>query len=75
MVAEPEKKSASEMIQSILVASDYADVFPVEVSGLLSSRDIDFTIDLIPGAGLVSMAPYRMVPVELAELKKQMTSY
>jgi len=32
---------------------------------------VDFTIDLIPGADPVSMAPYRMTPAELAELKKQ----
>jgi len=31
---------------------------------------VDFTIDLIPVVGPVSMAPYRMAPVELAELKK-----
>ena len=61
VVAKPEKKSASE----------YADVFPDKVSRLPPSRDIDFTIDLILGAGLVSMAPYRMAPAELAELKKQ----
>ena len=35
------------------------------------SRDIDFSIDLIPGAGSGSAAPYRMAPTELAELKKQ----
>jgi len=71
VVAKPKKKSAVEIIQSIPVASEYADVFPDEVSGLPPSRDIDFTIDLIPGAGLVSMAPYRMRPAELVELKKQ----
>ncbi|XP_027905594.1 uncharacterized protein LOC114165125 [Vigna unguiculata] len=70
-VAKPEKKSATEVIQSIPVASEYADVFPDEVLGLPPSRDIDFTIDLIPGAGPVFMAPYRMAPTELAELKKQ----
>jgi len=71
VVAKPEKKSTAEMIQSISVASEYVDVFPDEVSGLPPSRDIDFTIDLIPGAGPVSMAPYRMAPVELTKLKKQ----
>jgi len=71
VVAKPKKKSVAEMIQSIPVASDYADVFPDEVPGLSPSRDIDFTIDLIPSAGPVSMAPYRMEPVELAELKRQ----
>jgi len=63
--------SAVETIQSIPVASEYADVFPDEVPGLPPSRDINFTIGLILGAGPVSMAPYRMAPVELVELKKQ----
>ena len=71
VVAKPEKKSAAEVIQAIPVANEYADVFPDEVSGLPPSRDIDFTIDLIPGASPVSMAPYRMAPAELGELKKQ----
>jgi len=59
------------MIQSIPVASEYADVFSDKVPRLPPSRDIDFTIDLIPSVGLVSMAPYRMTPTKLAELKKQ----
>ena len=71
VVAKPEKKSAAKVIQAIPVANEYADVFPDEVSRLPPSRDIDFTIDLIPGAGPVSMAPYRMASAELAELKKQ----
>ena len=71
VMAKPEKKSTVEMIQSIPVASEYADVFPDEVPRLPPSRDIDFTIDLIHGAGLVSMALYIMAPAELAELKKQ----
>jgi len=71
VVAKPEKKSAAEVIQAIPVANEYVDVFPDEVSGLPPSRDIDFTIDLILGAGPVSMAPYRMAPAELAKLKKQ----
>jgi len=53
------------------VVADFADVFPDEVPGLPPSRDVDFTIGLIPGAGLVSVAPYRMAPAELTELKKQ----
>jgi len=71
VVAKLEKKSDAEMIQSIPVASEYADLFSDEVLGLSPSRDLDFNIDLIPGAGLVSMAPYSMAPAELAKLKKQ----
>jgi len=50
---------------------EYVDAFPYEISKIPPSRDVDFTIDLIPRAGLISMAPYRMAPTELAELKKQ----
>nr|KYP63406.1 Retrotransposable element Tf2 [Cajanus cajan] len=34
-------------------------------------RDVEFNIDLVPGAGPVSVAPYRMALVELVELKRQ----
>ena len=44
---------------------------PEDVPSLPSTREIEFSIDLVPGAGPVSIAPYRMVPVELVELKKQ----
>ena len=36
------------------------------------SREVEFTIDLVPGSNLISKAPYRMAPIELAELKKQL---
>jgi len=41
---------------------EYADVFPDEVPGLPRSRDVEFVIELIPGVGPVSMAPYMMAP-------------
>ena len=75
VMAKPEKKGAAEMIQNIQVVNEYADVFPNEVLGLPPSQDVDFTIDLIPGAGPVSMNPYRMAPVKLAELKKQIKEF
>ena len=33
---------------------------------------MEFTIDLVPGTGPMSKAPYRMAPVELKELKVQL---
>jgi len=53
------------------VVGDFSDVFPEDVPGLPPTRDIEFFIDLVPGAGPVSIAPYRMAPAELVELKKQ----
>ncbi|GJS71485.1 pol protein [Tanacetum coccineum] len=40
--------------------------------GLPPEREVEFTIELIPGAQPISKAPYRMAPVELKELKDQL---
>jgi len=71
IVAHAEKNNTTEKISVILVVEKYVDVFPDEIPELPPSRDVDFSIDLIPGAGPVSMGPYRMAPTELVELKKQ----
>jgi len=51
--------------------SEFVDVFPDEIPGLPPKREVEFSIDLVPGAGPFSMTPYRMSPAELSELKKQ----
>jgi hypothetical protein len=51
---------------------EYRDVFPEEVPGLPPRRDIDFSIELAPGAVQVSRTPYRMSTPELVELKLQL---
>jgi len=71
IVAHAEKLSTAEKISRIPVLEEYANVFPNEIPELPPSRDVDFTIDFIPGASPVSMAPYRMAPAELSKLKKQ----
>jgi len=60
-----------ERITMIPVVREFEDVFPKEVPGLPPRREVEFSIDLVPGAGPVSIGPYRMAPVELVELKKQ----
>eukprot|EP00253_Pinus_taeda_P022539 PITA_22539 len=59
-------------VKDIPVVQDFADVFPEEIPGLPPKRDLDFTIELIPGAAPVSRAPYRMSVPELTELKMQL---
>jgi len=46
-------------------------VFHEDVPGLPPTREIEFSIDLVPEAGPMSIAPYRIAPAELVELKKQ----
>jgi hypothetical protein len=57
-------------IDGIHVVRDFTDVFPDELPGIPPVREIEFSIDLIPGAEPISKAPYRMAPIELKELKE-----
>nr|KYP37980.1 Transposon Ty3-G Gag-Pol polyprotein [Cajanus cajan] len=60
------------VIAEIEVVEDFTEVFPDEVPGLPPTREIEFSIDLVPGARPVSVAPYRMALAELVELKGQL---
>jgi hypothetical protein len=50
------------------VLKEFGDVFQ-EVPGLPPRRDIDFSINLMPGTAPISKAPYRMSTPELKELQ------
>jgi hypothetical protein len=51
--------------------AEFKDIFQ-EVPRLPLKRDIDFNINLMPGAAPVSKAPYRMSTPELKELQLQL---
>ncbi|GKC97739.1 hypothetical protein Tco_1168014, partial [Tanacetum coccineum] len=59
-------------IENLSVVREFADVFPDELLGLPPAREIEFGIELIPGAEPISKAPYHMAHVELKELKEQL---
>jgi hypothetical protein len=54
------------------ILREYIYVFPEEVPGLPPRRDIEFSIELAPGAVLVFRTPYWMSTPELVELKLQL---
>ena len=58
--------------EQVPVVCEYPDVFPDELPGMPPDRDIEFIIELVPGAGPIYKKPYRMGTEELAELKKQL---
>ena len=67
-LSEPE----SPNLEDIPVVREYPDVFPDQLPGLPPKREVQFSIDLIPGAAPVSKTPYRMSTAELKELKEQL---
>ena len=59
-------------IEEVPVVCEYLDMFPEELLGMPPNRDLEFTIDLIPGTTPIAKRPYRMAANELEELKKQL---
>ena len=60
---------ARPSVSDIPTVSDFPDVFPEELPELSPHREIEFAIDVVPGATPASITLYRMAPLELKELK------
>ncbi|GJV83145.1 putative reverse transcriptase domain-containing protein [Tanacetum coccineum] len=54
------------------LAEDFPEVFPEDLPGLPPTRQVEFHIELIPGAAPVACAPYRLAPVKMKELAEQL---
>ncbi|XP_072084536.1 uncharacterized protein [Arachis hypogaea] len=61
----------AQNLDQIPVVKDFAEVFPEDIPEFPPQREIEFTIELVPVVGPVSIVPYRMALIELAELKTQ----
>ncbi|GKD97754.1 reverse transcriptase domain-containing protein [Tanacetum coccineum] len=67
-----EKKSDEKQLEDIPVVIEFLEVFPENIPGLPPDRQVEFQIDLIPGAAPVTHAPYRLAPSEMQELSDQL---
>ncbi|GJU60807.1 putative reverse transcriptase domain-containing protein [Tanacetum coccineum] len=65
-------KFKKQKLKDIVVVRNFSEVFLDDLSGLPSSREIKFRIDLIPGAMSVPKSPYRLAPSEMEELSSQL---
>ncbi|KAJ9544962.1 hypothetical protein OSB04_024669 [Centaurea solstitialis] len=64
--------SVIKSIQDIPVVREFPEVFPEELPGLPPPWQVEFHIDLIPGAGPIAKSPYRLAPFEMQELSSQL---
>jgi hypothetical protein len=58
-------------LEDIKIVCEYPDVFLEELPGMPPDRDVEFSIELLPGTAPISKRPYRMDVKDLVELKKQ----
>ncbi|GJT70290.1 putative reverse transcriptase domain-containing protein [Tanacetum coccineum] len=65
-------KASDKKQEEIVVVRDFPKVFLDDLSGLPPIQEIEFRIELTPGATPVAKSPYRLAPSELEELSGQL---
>ncbi|GJR57451.1 putative reverse transcriptase domain-containing protein [Tanacetum coccineum] len=69
---EAKDRSGEKRLEDVPIVRDFPEVFPKELPGLPPTRQVEFQIDLMPGAAPVARAPYRLAPSEMKELSEQL---
>ncbi|GJV32227.1 hypothetical protein Tco_1392627 [Tanacetum coccineum] len=72
MMKKEETEASKKRIEDVPVVRDFPEVFPEDLPGLPPTRQVEFHIELIPGAAPVARAPYRLAPAEMKELAEQL---
>ncbi|GJX23318.1 putative reverse transcriptase domain-containing protein [Tanacetum coccineum] len=61
-----EDKLKEKRLEDVPIVQDFHEVFPEDLPGIPPTRQLEFQIDLIPGAAPVARAPYRLAPSEIS---------
>ncbi|GJS49340.1 putative reverse transcriptase domain-containing protein [Tanacetum coccineum] len=69
---EAKENSREKRLEDVPIVRDFPKVFPKDLPGLPPTRQVEFQIDLMPGAAPVARAPYRLAPSEMKELSEQL---
>ncbi|GJS17118.1 putative reverse transcriptase domain-containing protein [Tanacetum coccineum] len=67
-----EDKLEEKRLEDVPIIQEFLEVFPEDLPGLPPTRQVEFQIDLVPGAAPVARAPYRLAPAEMQELSTQL---
>ncbi|XP_075515789.1 uncharacterized protein LOC142550600 [Primulina tabacum] len=67
LVTEP----VNQKLKDVKVVRDFPNVFPDDVSGIPPDREVDFSIEPMPGTLPISKAPYLLAHAGMKELKDQ----
>ncbi|KAK1427869.1 hypothetical protein QVD17_16567 [Tagetes erecta] len=67
-----EDKPEERRVENIPIVRDFPEVFPEDLPGIPPPRQVEFRIDLVPGAAPIAKSPYRLAPSELQELSDQL---
>ncbi|GJY97751.1 putative reverse transcriptase domain-containing protein [Tanacetum coccineum] len=62
----------NETLIILVTEATMGTIFHEDLPGVPPTRQVEFQIDLVPGAALVAQAPYRLAPFEMKELLDQL---
>nr|GEW42263.1 putative reverse transcriptase domain-containing protein [Tanacetum cinerariifolium] len=65
-------KSEEKRLENVPIVQDFSELFLEDLPGLLPTRQVEFQIDLIPGAAPIARVPYRLAPSEMKEFSDQL---
>ncbi|KAJ9562962.1 hypothetical protein OSB04_008122 [Centaurea solstitialis] len=71
-VIDNREEARKTTVAEVPVVSEYPDVLMDDLPGVPPERQVEFRIDLVPGAAPIAKAPYRLAPPEMQELSKQL---
>nr|GEW25033.1 retrovirus-related Pol polyprotein from transposon TNT 1-94 [Tanacetum cinerariifolium] len=71
-VKENKDKLEEKKHEDVLTVRDFMKVFPEDLPGLPPIRQVEFQIDLVPGAAPVTRVPYRLAQSKMQELSTQL---
>nr|GEV64325.1 putative reverse transcriptase domain-containing protein [Tanacetum cinerariifolium] len=69
---EAKDKSEGKRLEDVPIIRDFPEVFPEDLSSIPPGRQVEFQIDLVPGAAPVARALYRLAPSKMKELAEQL---
>ncbi|GJW01617.1 putative reverse transcriptase domain-containing protein [Tanacetum coccineum] len=67
-IKETGDKSKKKQLQDVPIVKNFPEVFPEDLPGLPHTRQVEFHIDLVPGAAPIARAPYRLAPSEMKRI-------
>ncbi|GJU87072.1 putative reverse transcriptase domain-containing protein [Tanacetum coccineum] len=74
-IKETKDKSGEKRLKDVPIVQNFLKVFLEDFPGLPPTRQVEFQIDLMPGAAPVAQAPYRLAPSEMKELSNSCKNY
>jgi hypothetical protein len=63
---------ADIQVSNVPIVREFPGIFSNELPGVPLEREVEVTIDVLPGTSPIAQSQYRMASAELAELKIQL---